>query len=1222
MKKIFTLLTAFFALMLVPHARAAETGGNVLDFTVSPSYTEEIAKMPSTVSITINGYEEINPSGCKAHMTGPDGFDKLFTVKNREHRNTITFTIAGAADITTAGEYNVTIPTEALLVGFDNLGTFEDITFTYKLGASAKPEINYVVNPAGGDITEFPNYIQVTFPDETLVSPVSDLNPAVRITGPAGYDKSFSIADNTAGNTITVTVDEEIFAVGEYVVTIPTNALVNADNANLGTYADIVFKYNLKAKPSADIIDGVPEGYTVFPEPGSHKADELVGEFKITLNGFATATDNVEGNYVKVFGPAGEKVYTVKNGVRKMLNFDTNEYYDVPDVNSLAFEVAPKDFASPGTYTMTATLFDVATDPADMGRNFKWEYVVENTTGELPEAIVDIQPAPGEVTDFPSEIKVTYKGQLFVFPRTGENTHVTITGPGDYNQKFAAVNTDVTSEISNTITINVDPVPTAAGEYTVTVSGNALNNGNDETLDQLYKDVAFTYTVLEKEPTSKYGVQITPDPKAGVYEKLPEFIVVKFPKLLAVTGKDNKLGITMNIDCDEHNIHDAVYSEDNENNYKGYNFTLEKEYTLPGTYTCTVDFESTEHEAWFDSWTKTLLDEVVVFKYTVSGVSTSVSPEPGERVKLETINITVNNATEVSLSDASAIKLMDKEGQEMPVKTSLAENVITVTATPAIITEGEFTLTVPGGTIIADGEAYDKDLNFVYTVKPLAPITNEDGVIVAPHGEKMLYLRNGKNYAMFGDLFPMPGVAEDVVNEFVYGEDGEVYMKNILSSYPTKSYVKGTLADGVITVEFPQLISVATNESGEKVKYYADRLGKTVTSDNQVSYEPAEERTIKFTVAEDGTITMEPSEYEMMMLGLTDENGIWLGYGDVTGVYTKFSHSEPLTMPEDLETEEYLFVADGLARYVSMGIDNKDLYIKGISVQFPDACVKGTITDDNKVVFENGQYLGYNEDIASKPLYFVTAEIRTSATTGLTSDYKITDEAVFDFDPETKAMSSKYALLINGSVDKPQYSEYFRKPLIHKNGTNYENIPANILFVAWSPWNPNDFWCGIQFRLPNYTDDYNYLSVDNIYWRMFVNGKLMEFDPEHYTQFTSPQEWIPFNADSMEIQNMGTALHTIILFEENIDTIGVQSKYDDGNECNLSDIMEYEIATGKITNKGKSGVETVTDSDASAVRTEYYTLDGIRVDNMKNGIYVKRTTMSDGTIRTSKVVVK
>ena len=49
-----------------------------------------------------------------------------------------------------------------------------------------------------------------------------------------------------------------------------------------------------------------------------------------------------------------------------------------------------------------------------------------------------------------------------------------------------------------------------------------------------------------------------------------------------------------------------------------------------------------------------------------------------------------------------------------------------------------------------------------------------------------------------------------------------------------------------------------------------------------------------------------------------------------------------------------------------------------------------------------------------------------------------------------------------------------------------------------------------------------------------------------------------------------------------------------------------------------SSVATL-DSDAVEVSAEYYNLSGIRVANPDNGIFLKVSKLSDGTLRTSKI---
>ena len=77
-------------------------------------------------------------------------------------------------------------------------------------------------------------------------------------------------------------------------------------------------------------------------------------------------------------------------------------------------------------------------------------------------------------------------------------------------------------------------------------------------------------------------------------------------------------------------------------------------------------------------------------------------------------------------------------------------------------------------------------------------------------------------------------------------------------------------------------------------------------------------------------------------------------------------------------------------------------------------------------------------------------------------------------------------------------------------------------------------------------------------------------------------------------------------------TIGVQAVYYGGGERNVSGITYLDNET--------SGISAV---DAGAhggvVKTEYFTLAGVKVDKPQHGIYVKTVTYADGTRRSVKV---
>ena len=105
------------------------------------------------------------------------------------------------------------------------------------------------------------------------------------------------------------------------------------------------------------------------------------------------------------------------------------------------------------------------------------------------------------------------------------------------------------------------------------------------------------------------------------------------------------------------------------------------------------------------------------------------------------------------------------------------------------------------------------------------------------------------------------------------------------------------------------------------------------------------------------------------MVGLTQEDGLWKGYGDYDCTYTVNSQ-ELVTAPENLETEAYLFVSDGSSHFVNIGFDNNDVYFKGLFAKFPDIWIKGTLGEDNKITIENGQYIGIAEAFGY-PTYFM-----------------------------------------------------------------------------------------------------------------------------------------------------------------------------------------------------------------------------------------------------------
>ena len=83
-------------------------------------------------------------------------------------------------------------------------------------------------------------------------------------------------------------------------------------------------------------------------------------------------------------------------------------------------------------------------------------------------------------------------------------------------------------------------------------------------------------------------------------------------------------------------------------------------------------------------------------------------------------------------------------------------------------------------------------------------LLDEHGIIVSPaEGVRKVYTRSGMNYSNDGGLQNIPQSGNVHIVEC---EDGTVYVRNILSSYPTGAWVKGTREGSTLTIPAKQPI--------------------------------------------------------------------------------------------------------------------------------------------------------------------------------------------------------------------------------------------------------------------------------------------------------------------------------------------------------------------------------------------------------------------------------
>jgi hypothetical protein len=485
----------------------------------------------------------------------------------------------------------------------------------------------------------------------------------------------------------------------------------------------------------------------------------------------------------------------------------------------------------------------------------------------------------------------------------------------------------------------------------------------------------------------------------------------------------------------------------------------------------------------------------------------------------------------------------------------------------------------------------------------------------APAGETKQFSRS--SYSFYYSYFFGFGVeqVEGNISEVVFAEDGSVYFKDPIAEYPTDSYIKGTLSDGIITVNLPQAI---LSEDGDT--YYADLQKITIDWDEgNVYYDQAESQVLRFSY-ENGVIQQLDSEDTY--LSMSDAEGEWTGFGDTDIVMTPFVDESIKDV--DLEGKEYAFLHGGSGHFVTVAKDDKTIYIKGIFESAPDTWIKGTLSG-NTATFEP-QTVGV---ISGYQAYFVPAtytEEYWKEWNYYYTEYTPTDELVLTYDPEKDAYTAADSVAITAfqTLDFDEYSYYlvaYKYDVIKSQGDLSNATPKNPViegFVDYSEYSDEGAEYVFDFDVFKISTDGDLLDSSKVFYNVFVDGEPYTFYSDMYDVEEDITD-IPFGySTDYDFYNYdGTT--SVELYCDGFDTVGVQTIYrpEEGKEIK-SDLIEININTGEEFTNGVTGVNNI--AVDKAVKSEvYYDLTGRRVVNPENGLFIKKVTFNDNTVKVSKI---
>lgn len=497
---------------------------------------------------------------------------------------------------------------------------------------------------------------------------------------------------------------------------------------------------------------------------------------------------------------------------------------------------------------------------------------------------------------------------------------------------------------------------------------------------------------------------------------------------------------------------------------------------------------------------------------------------------------------------------------------------------------------------------------------------SDEMITEAPKGESVYFERKAWGYYAYGDNIK-EYTTEGYASEVVFGDDGYVYFKEPFSQAYCGSYFKGKLEDGVITVSLPQVVYQETDYDDASIVYNYElkRLTPSYNDKGEIEdYVISDNQEYKMTY-KDGVIL--PVDDDEDILGLTYQ-GKWMYYGEH---YLSFAPlAEEVTEAPKTESVEYAMLYNGgLGKLIKLAKDGDQLYINGLSAAFPDSWVKGTI-EGNQVTFKP-QYLGVYADYFfyflpgyNDPIYYEGF--------GWYDNYKIDDTFVLTYDEATDSYSAPEdkMIIINAGKEEIYYLEAYKAITIKKQNDVTVAKPATPSVNNYAFYETNGYG-RIKFDIPQTTTTGEVLDAEKLYYNVFFDGELFTFYPDEYENLPEELTDIPYTySDNWDFFYSGV-LHTIYFYSQGLETIGAQTLYKSSNgNTYYSDKITYDIESGETT---VTPADEQTDVAANlatneVVKAEYFDLSGRRVINPSNGMYIKRLTLANGEVKTTKAVIK
>jgi len=485
-----------------------------------------------------------------------------------------------------------------------------------------------------------------------------------------------------------------------------------------------------------------------------------------------------------------------------------------------------------------------------------------------------------------------------------------------------------------------------------------------------------------------------------------------------------------------------------------------------------------------------------------------------------------------------------------------------------------------------------------------------------PEGNVVVQVRTSDYYWVFwGYIFT--GTNDGKGGHLVEGSDGYYYLYDPFSNFPTASYLKLEKEGDELVAKLPQAIYHQDASTGyeDLIAYaFAMEFYEAGTGDNTyLALRPVEKQEFRFTMKGDSLLSSDTA----LVLGLCNDEGTCYGYADYNYRMDKFT-DKLVEVDESNAASALPFALKFTDNYgytygypVSGTFDGAGkVYVKGIFNSLPDAWVEGTF-DGQKAVFPSSQYVGYNDTYSAYSYFEAVKEDTTTAS------YELADSLAFDVDLTTMTMTTADHFILNLNKHKSVYcTDAYLYPSVslwsEKAGT-----PEDPYFTFYSDYDADYGYGYLNTYLPVFDTEGYLMDCNKMTYTYYVDDEPMVIYPDEYGTDEEMEE-LPYNftagLSSWNDIEGTNGLHYLCFYFTGFDKIGVQTTYYGGGETHSSNIVYYYI--------NPDGVKGINKSMADVTSVRYTDLSGRTVQKPAHGLYIKTVTLTDGTVKSTKVMMR